>query len=449
MRARAKEASATSARRGPDFEGWWTVESWRSCRVRLRVSHQPRRTVPSDLQGRCFNCLSPEHLAVGCRSPPRCFHCRVLGHRSYDCGRRPLSPRSEPTLVRRKVWRLVRSLAVTTSVPVSSMETIQKDGTASGATRRRRQRCSRGRRTEAEAGQSSSHVPDLPPEEMVAGDVPNSATSEGEQAPTVLVRRILDHTVSMAQREEELSCALVVTVFGNSLDNSPESIKTTIVQCFGLDEEFDFLRLGAASFLMILSNGDIATRVYNGGRPIITQAHRLHIMRWSRFLHSTVAALPVPVEVELRGIPTHAWDVETAKQLLNEFCYVGGVLPDAADLFSVYWHGVFRRAASPRAWNWKSWNLQWREPIIRKENEALSILWRLHVRFLVRYRRRTSLHPCLRLTTKGVAVVGDGGGGEARRRGIRYRRCPEFPPGRAPQCIQGWGQVHSTKGPPG
>lgn len=292
-------------------------------------------------------------------------------------------------------------------------------------------------------------MPDLPPEEMVAGDVPSSATSEGEQAPTVLVRRILDHTVSMAQREEELSCALVVTVFGNSLDNSPESIKTTIVQCFGLDEEFDFLCFGAASFLMILSNGDIATRVYNGGRPIITQAHRLHIMRWSRFLHSTVAALPVPVEVELRGIPTHAWDVETAKQLLNEFCCVGGVLPDAADLFSVYWHGVFRRAASPRAWNWKSWNLQWREPIIRKENEALSILWRLHVRFLVRYRRRTSPHPRLRLTTKGVAVVGDGGGGEARRRGIRYRRCSEFPPGRAPQCIQGWGQVHSTKGPPG
>lgn len=137
MRARAKEASATGARRGPDSEGWWPVESRRSCHVRLRVSHQPRRTVPSDLRGRCFNCLSPEHLAVGCRSPPRCFHCRVLGHRSYDCGRRPLSPRPEPTLVRRKVWRLVRSLAVTTSVPVSSMETIQKDGTALGATRRR------------------------------------------------------------------------------------------------------------------------------------------------------------------------------------------------------------------------------------------------------------------------------------------------------------------------
>lgn len=48
------------------------------------------RVVPCQLicGGKCFNCFSATHLAAVCSFPPCCFHCRVLGHRSYSCPNR-------------------------------------------------------------------------------------------------------------------------------------------------------------------------------------------------------------------------------------------------------------------------------------------------------------------------------------------------------------------------
>ncbi|MCL1462676.1 hypothetical protein M3J57_29505, partial [Klebsiella pneumoniae] len=87
-----------------------------------------------------------------------------------------------------------------------------------------------------------------------------------------------------------------------------------MVQCFSLEEdEIVLCRFGASSLLLTLPDAAMATQVYNEGSPIIAHAHRLHIMRRSHFLHSTAAALSVPVEVEPRGIPAHAWDLATAE----------------------------------------------------------------------------------------------------------------------------------------
>ncbi|OEL25095.1 hypothetical protein BAE44_0013886 [Dichanthelium oligosanthes] len=82
-------------------------------------------------------------------------------------------------------------------------------------------------------------------------------------------------------------------------------------------------RFGPSSFLLILPSTEAAERVYNGGRPIIINPFiRLHVMRWTRFLHSNAASLPFPVEIELRGIPAHAWEVKTVEQLLSDFCWI-------------------------------------------------------------------------------------------------------------------------------
>ena len=49
-------------------------------------------------------------------------------------------------------------------------------------------------------------------------------------------------------------------------------------------------------------------------------------MRWSRFSGSTASILPVTAQIELRGIPAHAWELDTMAQLLNEWCLPCGVL---------------------------------------------------------------------------------------------------------------------------
>jgi hypothetical protein len=37
------------------------------------------------------------------------------------------------------------------------------------------------------------------------------------------------------------------------------------------------------------------------------------------------------VEIELLGIPAHAWDLSTSEQLLNDYCWISGVHPATAD----------------------------------------------------------------------------------------------------------------------
>lgn len=61
-------------------EGWQKVS-------RHKASRRPaaRRPALLDLQGKCFNCFSPNHRAATCRHPPRCFSGLRLGHRAVVC----------------------------------------------------------------------------------------------------------------------------------------------------------------------------------------------------------------------------------------------------------------------------------------------------------------------------------------------------------------------------
>lgn len=145
--------------------------------------------------------------------------------------------------------------------------------------------------------------------------------------------------MSIVQREEELGRALVVSVVTEQQEDLSGPIAATIARRFELVETLLTLRrYGLSSFLLILPSEEAAARVFNGGRPIIAPSFRLHVMYWTRFLHSSAAALLFAVEVELRGILAHAWEVSTTEQLLDEFCLVSGSHPDTAthrDVFRV------------------------------------------------------------------------------------------------------------------
>lgn len=83
----------------PDSDGFRVVES----RRRWRRAAPPRRPIPANLVGKCFNCLSESHVKVDCTEPPRCFHCRGTGHQERSCpllgkgvGKRGRSPSHAP-----------------------------------------------------------------------------------------------------------------------------------------------------------------------------------------------------------------------------------------------------------------------------------------------------------------------------------------------------------------
>ncbi|CAN6381374.1 unnamed protein product [Urochloa humidicola] len=91
-----------------DADGWEHVVSRSKRRKLAELSRRPRRPVPADLRGRCFNCFSGAHRAAQCKSQTRCFRCRALGHRSFVCpGRAPtaITAVRRPALPKRvSVW---------------------------------------------------------------------------------------------------------------------------------------------------------------------------------------------------------------------------------------------------------------------------------------------------------------------------------------------------------
>ncbi|KAG2642375.1 hypothetical protein PVAP13_2KG216930, partial [Panicum virgatum] len=281
----------------PDTDGWVTAVCRKSRLAVRRAERRPPRPVPVDLRGKCFNCFSPWHRASSCKSSTRCFICHKSGHRSYICPSRGGDVYSHGC----------------------------PGGSYAGYSGRRRAR-KRSRR--GGHGQPSSN--------SNPGDLPSPASSDDDHLITdaghsLRPRRVIQRSSVIAQREELLAeRALVLSVVADDPGGLFESILPAIAQRFEIEERsLSLSPLGLASLLLISPDEQSASRILNDGRALIIPACRIHAKRWTRFLSSTAGNLPCATEIELRGIPAHAWDVhvDTASQLLNDCCLPCGILP--------------------------------------------------------------------------------------------------------------------------
>lgn len=82
---------------------------------------------------------------------------------------------------------------------------------------------------------------------------------------------------------------------------------------------------------MVLPDEVTTSLIYNNGQPLKIPPFTLCFRRWSRFRNSTAMILPSLVDVELRGIPAHAWELETAEHLMDEWGWVRELHPDTVD----------------------------------------------------------------------------------------------------------------------
>ncbi|RCV43062.1 hypothetical protein SETIT_9G265700v2 [Setaria italica] len=219
--------------------------------------------------------------------------------------------------------------------PVAAADVPPADAatTAQGRKRRHRARRSRAKRSTETPGGGleegnegfSQSIPSEDDRNLIAEDRP------------LKPRHILDRSASIARREDDLARALVITMIKGHEVGAVELVRTTIANRFEIKEESLILRpWGSTSFLLILPTDAMLKRVYNGGRPIITPSARLHVMQWTRFLQSSAASLPLAIEVEIRGIPAHAWELPTAELLLNEYCWIVGLHPSIAERRDIY-----------------------------------------------------------------------------------------------------------------
>lgn len=84
----------------------------------------------------------------------------------------------------------------------------------------------------------------------------------------------------------------------------------------------EFHQFSETDLLLVLPDEATVVRMFNGGRPFQLPPVTLHFRRWSWFMKATGITLPTLIEIELKGIPTHAWELETAEHLLDEWCWV-------------------------------------------------------------------------------------------------------------------------------
>jgi hypothetical protein len=185
---------------------------------------------------------------------------------------------------------------------------------ALSATRKKRRRSKGGRGTLG-SGKAVSHSLSAP--EVIP-----------EVSPPRLTSRVLAFSNDMAREELNLRRALLVTVIGTR----PEVLGSEVLEvahCFNIKlEDMTIQSAMPEDFLLFFPNEETAMRVLNGGKVLRGPRFSLVFKRWSRFSHASSSIMSNLVEVEIIGIPVHAWCRSTAEFILGDSCIIEEVLPD-------------------------------------------------------------------------------------------------------------------------
>lgn len=123
---------------------------------------------------------------------------------------------------------------------------------------------------------------------------------------------------------------MIVTAFGSQGRVSLDAVVEAIVFRFDVAaESFKIRRYDDAVFIALMADEATASRMAtNNGLPSSSAPVRIHCRRWSRQAFATGAVLPALVDIELRGIPAHTWEVSTAENLLNPYGWLERIRPE-------------------------------------------------------------------------------------------------------------------------
>jgi hypothetical protein len=121
----------------------------------------------------------------------------------------------------------------------------------------------------------------------------------------------------MVQLEAELDRAVVVTVAGTrwpelTLDAAARAIHDKL-RLTPLD--FSIREAEPADFLILCRSGAVRDTLVNAKR-VTNSRFTLLLSPWSRSNNAQEVEVPILAELEIRGIPAHAWEQRTAETLL-------------------------------------------------------------------------------------------------------------------------------------
>jgi hypothetical protein len=216
-------------------EGWQVVthrKKWR--RIAQRAPPPlPRRPVPADLVGKCFNCLRSGHVALDCTNVTRCLRCHREGHQARSC-KRPRWPDAGGPSPRPPKVAPMRPGGSTLPSQQGSATPPEME------------------QAPTPEGSPSPHVIPSPPH----GPSPPSQEPplQPPASPSSLVRprrfelRVIPRTQAIDEAEAALANALVVLVGGNRPTLSPEQVRHHLSRFYAIrDGEVQVKRYSCSS----------------------------------------------------------------------------------------------------------------------------------------------------------------------------------------------------------
>uniref|UniRef100_A0A8I6WSI8 Uncharacterized protein n=1 Tax=Hordeum vulgare subsp. vulgare TaxID=112509 RepID=A0A8I6WSI8_HORVV len=131
----------------------------------------------------------------------------------------------------------------------------------------------------------------------------------------------------MDEAEQVLGRAMVATITGNRPSVSTDEVTELVLSSLELEEgEFSVHQHHPEDFLILFSS--LATmRRFRDEYFITSSRFALSLRPWCKLAHAGAGELEYRVELELRGIPAHAWLLSTAEHVLGGSCWIERLHP--------------------------------------------------------------------------------------------------------------------------
>lgn len=332
-------------------DGFRQVHSHR----RWRRSTPPRRPVPADLVGKCFNCLSDSHVKADCTFPSRCFHCFEEGHqerlyprlgrrtckrsRSPGCGadsrgsrrfrpatRRPPRRSSSADTISARSASTGREPSVP---PVCAPPTLvhAADGPSSEPPR--------GGYIDLGCGRQTWPAPTLPvateggadgagplrgfPRDLLRRVTEVPPASPRSRACTLLLQLVVVPRTARLQAAKDmlLSSALLALVLGTRPAVTPAAVTLHLAEFYGISEDrVSVCRTTPDDFIVRFRQVADLELVFNNQRPAGAPLI-LRWRRWNRLIMGSSGAFHYRALVGMKGVPSHARCAEVAQCILG------------------------------------------------------------------------------------------------------------------------------------
>jgi hypothetical protein len=232
---------------------------------------------------------------------------------------------------RRSVWRRITPLEPALKADTSRMFAAG-DSQRSLHNKKKRRRSKRGKGSLGFGAGPGSMSPVSSDTADASRKVHRSALRSGGQMEIFkksLPSCVLEFTTEMAREEVFLRRALFTTVVGTRPEVLGVEVLEEVAHNFEVHiEAMQIHQVQPEDFLLILPDEETASRVLNDGKAYRGPHFSLKFKRWSRFTHASSTIMSGMVEVEIRGIPEHAWFRSTAENILRDSCWISDVHPD-------------------------------------------------------------------------------------------------------------------------